>query len=169
MGRDRPSVDQPPALLGDLFHRVRDLLGHVLLVVALLVVVVAVLSLGSDRAGTAGEPPEEEPPEEEPAGAVGRVAGSAADRIDAADVDAENEVYRAWTRMTAALDVNSPETTTPRGFQQAAVEAGMDRSDVAALTELFESVRYGGLDPTDEQERAAVETLRRIEAGYGGD
>jgi hypothetical protein len=146
-----------------------SLLVALFVLVALLVVVVAVLSLGSDRAGTAEEPPEEEPSEEGPAEAVGRVAGSAADRIDAADVDAENEVYRAWTRMTAALDVDSPETTTPRGFQRAAVEAGMDRSDVAALTELFESVRYGGLDPTDEQERAAVETLRRIEAGYGGD
>ena len=144
------------------------LLVALFVLIALLVVVV-VLSLGSDRPGATEEPPEEEPSEEEPAEAVGRVAGSAADRIDAADVDAENEVYRAWTRMTAALDVDSPETTTPRGFQRAAVEAGMDRSDVAALTELFESVRYGGLDPTDEQERAAVETLRRIEAGYGGD
>ena len=146
-----------------------SLLVALFVLVALLVVVVAVLSVGSDRGGATEEPPEEEPPEEDPAEAVGRVAGSAADRIDAADVDAENEVYRAWTRMTAALDVDSPETTTPRGFQRAAVEAGMDRSDVAALTELFESVRYGGLDPTDEQERAAVETLRRIEAGYGGD
>ena len=146
-----------------------SLLVALFVLVALLVVVVAVLSLGSDRPGATEESPEEESPEEDPAEAVGRVAGSAADRIDAADVDAENEVYRAWTRMTAALDVDSPETTTPRGFQRAAVEAGMDRSDVAALTELFESVRYGDLDPTDEQERAAVETLRRIEAGYGGD
>jgi hypothetical protein len=145
------------------------LLFALFVLVALLVVVVAVLSLGTDRGGAAGEAPEAEPPEEDPAEAVGRVAGSAADRIDVADVDADNEVYRAWTRMTAALDVDSPETTTPREFQGAAVEAGMDRRDVAALTELFESVRYGGLDPTDEQERAAVETLRRIEAGYGGD
>jgi hypothetical protein len=144
------------------------LLVALFVLVALLVVVVALLSLGTDRGGAAGEAPDAEPPEEDPA-AVGRVAGSAADRIDAADVDADNEVYRAWTRMTTALDVDSPATTTPREFQRAAVEAGMDRRDVAALTELFESVRYGGLDPTDEQERAAVETLRRIEAGDGGD
>ena len=73
------------------------------------------------------------------------------------------------SRMTAALDVDSPGTTTPREFQRTAVEAGMDRSDVAELTELFESVRYGGLEPTDERERRAVETLRRIESDYGGD
>ena len=146
-----------------------SLLIALFVVVALLVVVVAALSAGSGRGSASKEPPDEELPDEEPAEAVGRLAGSAADRIDAADADAENEVYRAWTRMTAALDVESPETTTPREFQRAAVEAGMDRSDVAALTELFESVRYGGLEPTDEQERRAVETLRRIESDYGGD
>ena len=78
-------------------------------------------------------------------------------------------MYRAWREMTGSLDVESPETTTPREFERAAVEAGMDRGDVTALTELFESVRYGGLEPTDEQERAAVETLRRVESDYGGD
>ena len=146
-----------------------SLLIALFVVVALLVVVVAALSAGSGRGSASEKPPDEELPDEEPAEAVGRLAGSAADRIDAADADAENEVYRAWTRMTAALDVESPETTTPREFQRAAVEAGMDRSDVTALTELFESVRYGGLEPTDEQETRAVETLRRIEADYGGD
>jgi hypothetical protein len=146
-----------------------SLLVALFVVVALLVVVVAALSAGSGRGSASEEPPDEELPDEEPAEAVGRLAGSAADRIDAADADAENEVYRAWTRMTAALDVESPETTTPREFQRTAVEAGMDRSDVAELTELFESVRYGGLEPTDEQEGRAVETLRRIESDYGGD
>ena len=146
-----------------------SLLVALFVVVALLVVAVAALSAGSGRGSASEEPPDEELPDEEPAEAVGRLAGTAADRIDAADVDAENEVYRAWRRMTAALDVDSPGTTTPREFQRTAVEAGMDRSDVTALTELFESVRYGGLEPTDEQERRAVETLRRIESDYGGD
>ena len=92
------------------------------------------------------------------------------DRIDAGgSVDPGNEVYRAWREMTASLDVESPETTTPREFQRAAVEAGMAREDVSVLTSLFESVRYSGLDPTEETERRAVETLRRIEASYGGE
>ena len=146
-----------------------SLLVALFVIVALLVVVVAALSAGSGRGSASREPPGEELPDEDPAEAVGRLAGSAADRIDAVDADAENEVYRAWTRMTAALDVESPGTTTPREFQRAAVEAGMDRSDVTALTELFESVRYGGLEPTDEQETRAVETLRRIESDYRGD
>ena len=146
-----------------------SLLVALFVVVALLVVAVAALSTGSGRGGGAEVPPDDDLPGEDPAEAVGRLAGTAADRIDAADVDAENEVYRAWRRMTAALDVDSPGTTTPREFQRTAVEAGMDRSDVAELTELFESVRYGGLEPTDEQERRAVETLRRIESDYGGD
>ncbi|WP_254839305.1 DUF4129 domain-containing protein [Natronomonas marina] len=145
-----------------------SLLLALLVVVALAVVVVAVLATGSDRAGTAEEPTEDLP--EDAPETIGRVAGTAADRIDAdGDVDAENEVYRAWREMTESLAVASPETTTPREFERAAVDAGMDREDVAALTDLFESVRYGGLEPTDEQERRAVETLRRIESGYGED
>jgi len=42
----------------------------------------------------------------------------------------------------------------------------MDREDVDHLTGLFAEVRYGGADPTSDRERAAVETLRRVEATY---
>ena len=128
--------------------------------VAVAVVLVALLATGSDgRAADETSDPDEG---EEPAAAVGRVAAAAADRIADGDADAENEVYRAWRRMTERLDVASPETTTPREFRQAAVEAGMDHEDVAALTRLFESVRYGDREPTDDRERRAVETLRRL-------
>ena len=128
--------------------------------VAVAVVLVALLATGSDgRAADETSDPDEG---EEPAAAVGRVAAAAADRIADGDADAENEVYRAWRRMTERLDVASPETTTPREFRQAAVEAGMEHEDVAALTRLFESVRYGDREPTDDRERRAVETLRRL-------
>ncbi|PSQ36407.1 hypothetical protein BRD05_03115 [Halobacteriales archaeon QS_9_70_65] len=128
--------------------------------VAVAVVLVALLATGSDgRAADETSNPDEG---EEPAAAVGRVAAAAADRIADGDADADNEVYRAWRRMTERLDVASPETTTPREFRQAAVEAGMDREDVAALTRLFESVRYGDREPTDDRERRAVETFRRL-------
>jgi hypothetical protein len=128
--------------------------------VAVAVVLVALLATGSDgRAADETSDPDEG---EEPAAAVGRVAAAAADRIADGDADAENEVYRAWRRMTERLDVASPETTTPREFRRAAVEAGMDREDVAALTRLFESVRYGDREPTDDRERRAVETFRRL-------
>jgi len=42
----------------------------------------------------------------------------------------------------------------------------MDEKDVRDLTRLFEAVRCGGHDPTGDDERHAVELLRRIEDAY---
>jgi hypothetical protein len=97
--------------------------------------------------------------------AIGRVAGQAADRIDGAGAF-ENEVYRAWAEMTAELDVDRPDSSTPGEFATEAVEAGMAPEDVDRLTDLFEKVRYGGRDPTADREQRAIETLRRIEDQY---
>ena len=136
--------------------------------VGLAIVAVAVYATGRDDA--AGPDPEPEQDRDEAVTErIGRVAGAAADRIDDDAVDVDNEVYRAWRRMTASLDVDSPETTTPREFERAAVDAGMTRDDVGAMTDLFEAVRYGDRDPTEDAEHRAVETLRRIEAGDGGE
>jgi len=95
--------------------------------------------------------------------AVGRVAGRAADRIETG-TDADNEVFRAWRSMTEHLDVDRPESSTPREFADAAVAAGFARADVTELTDLFAAVRYGGEDATDDREQRAVAALRRIEA-----
>ena len=97
--------------------------------------------------------------------AVGRAAGRAADRIETGD-GIENEVYRAWREMTDLLSVPRPESSTPVEFADAAIEAGMDRGDVTALTEVFREVRYGGVTPDAERERRAIEALRRIERQY---
>jgi TM2 domain-containing membrane protein YozV len=97
--------------------------------------------------------------------AVGRAAGRAADRIETSD-GFDNEVYRAWDEMTRHLDVANPEASTPAEFATAAVDAGMAREDVDALTDVFEAVRYGAVDATDAREREAVEALRRIERAY---
>ena len=97
--------------------------------------------------------------------AIGRMAGRAADRIDGVGAF-ENEVYRAWAEMTSELDVEHPRSSTPGEFASAAIEAGMAPEDVNRLTELFEAVRYGGREPTDDRERTAIETLRRIENQY---
>ena len=97
--------------------------------------------------------------------AVGRAAGRAADRIEEGD-DVDNEVYRAWREMTSLLDVSRPETHTAGEFEAAAVEAGMEPADVRELTDLFETVRYGGYEPEPTDERRAVELLRRIEERY---
>ncbi len=100
--------------------------------------------------------------------AIGRAAGEAADRIEA-DADVENEVFRAWREMTQYVDVPRPESSTPGEFAAAAVDAGMARGDVQALTDLFEDVRYGGKEATTDRERRAVEALRQIEATYADD
>lgn len=110
---------------------------------------------------------DDEPTEE--ATAVGTAAGRAAERIETGSEDVDNEVYRAWREMTGPLEVERPETSTPREFADSAVEAGLEREDVDDLTRLFEDVRYGHRETTDVEERRAIEILRRIEAEYGED
>lgn len=142
-----------------------------LLTVAGLVAVAAVVLTGDDERPNPDDGADDERPPAEPeadVAAVGRAAGRAADRIERSD-EFENEVYRAWAEMTEPLSVDRPESSTPAEFASAAVEAGMEPEDVDRLTALFEEVRYGGADPTDEREREAVATLRRIEAAYAGD
>ncbi|WP_123619486.1 DUF4129 domain-containing protein [Halorubrum sp. CSM-61] len=147
-----------------------ELLFALLVIVALVASVgVLLLAGGDDEAGPGDGAAAEDDPEE-PApdlAAVGRTAGEAADRIE--ESDADNEVYRAWRDMTAALDVDRPASSTPAEFAAAAVDAGVDEEPVATLTEVFERVRYGGADATEDRERRAVEALRRIEERHGAD
>jgi len=148
-----------------------------LVVIAALVASVGVLLLaGGDDEATpgSGAASEDDPEEPEPdLAAVGRTAGQAADRIEASDAD--NEVYRAWRDMTTVLEVDRPASSTPAEFAAAAVDAGVDEEPVATLTAVFERVRYGGEDATDDRERRAVAALRRIAerhgegAGHGSD
>lgn len=99
------------------------------------------------------------------AAAIADAAGRAADRLE--DSAADNDVYRAWREMTELLDVDRPEATTPRQFADAAVDAGMDPTDVEELTRLFEDVRYGETEPTAELNERAKTVFRRIESEYG--
>jgi hypothetical protein len=99
------------------------------------------------------------------AAAVGSAAGRAADRIDEGTA-ADNEVYRAWGEMTAPLEVDRPDSSTPREFADAAIEAGLERDHVDELTRLFEDVRYGDAETTAAMERRAVSVLRKIESEY---
>jgi hypothetical protein len=98
--------------------------------------------------------------------ALGAVAGETADDLDAeptAELGLENAIYRAWAEMTAELPVDHPEASTPAEFERAAIEAGLDAEDVAELTALFETVRYGDVAPTAQREQQAIALLRRIE------
>lgn len=132
-----------------------------------LVIAVALLFRST---GDQSPPPATEPDSPDAASrtAIGRAAGRAADRIEG-DADPDNAVYRAWKEMTGPLEVPNPDASTPAEFAGAAVEAGMARDDVAELTALFESVRYGTAAPTNDREARAVAALRRIEAAYAGD
>ncbi|WP_238709250.1 DUF4129 domain-containing protein [Natronorubrum halophilum] len=125
------------------------------------------LSRSADDSGVLGSgstEAEAEAPTETTA-AVGTAAGAAADRLeDAADFD--NAVYRAWREMTQPLEVDRPDSSTPREFARAAVDAGMDREHVDELTRLFEDVRYGDASTTAEREERAIAVLRRIETEY---
>lgn len=100
--------------------------------------------------------------------AVGTAAGRAADELETemeTDTARSNAIYHAWQEMTTHLDLQR-ETSTPGEFAAAAVAAGMARDDVDELTELFEATRYGDIDASEERERRALATLRRIEREY---
>lgn len=99
--------------------------------------------------------------------AVGRTAGETADRI-VGQASADNAVFEAWCEMTDHLDLDH-QRATPREFADAAVEAGMDREDVATLTECFETVRYGDEPITEDRATTARDALRRIERTYADD
>ncbi|MFB6193566.1 MAG: DUF4129 domain-containing protein [Halobaculum sp.] len=141
-----------------------SLLGIVLLLAVVGSVGLLLFSTGDDEDELADEPPEV--PESARQRGVAEAAAVAADRLEG-DAALENAVYRAWREMTTHLEVEEPRSSTPAEFAAAAVEAGMDREDVTELTELFESVRYGGRDPTPEEERRAIRALRNIEETYG--
>lgn len=101
--------------------------------------------------------------------AVGRVAGSAADRVETAATPraADNAIYRAWSEMVALLGAPDPQSGTPRQFEAAAVESGMDPEDVHVLTRTFEEVRYGDAALSPERRERATAALRRIERTHG--
>jgi hypothetical protein len=140
-------------------------LGVVLVVALLGSVLLLLVSTGDEEAPDADADDPVEEPETPDVAALGRAAGAAADRIED-DADVDNEVYRAWAAMTRHLEVPNPETSTPAEFALAAVDAGMAREDVTELTDLFETVRYGGEAATADREERAVAALRRIESAY---
>ncbi|GAA0514648.1 protein of unknown function [Halorubrum aquaticum] len=141
----------------------------VVLIAILVSLLVLVAAAGDDEDESGRSVPAE--PDPDPAdpdlAAVARTAGEAADRIEGDAGD--NEVYRAWREMTEALEIDRPASATPGEFATAAVEAGVDEEPVSELTDVFERVRYGGADPTDDRERRAAAALRRIEDEHGGE
>ncbi|MFB6146679.1 MAG: DUF4129 domain-containing protein [Halobacteriaceae archaeon] len=97
---------------------------------------------------------------------LGELAGEAADRLARSATAVDNEVFRAWREMTDLLDVDRPESSTPREFAGAAKAVGMAPAHVEALTDLFREVRYGDREATDDREERAIAALRAIEDSY---
>jgi hypothetical protein len=129
-------------------------------------VAAAVLLVSSTGSQEIEPPSHDDEGEEASLSDIAQAAGAAADRIETTDASVDNAVYRAWNEMTAMLDIATPDSSTAGEFADAAVDAGMRRDDVSGLTQVFEEVRYGGMDPEPREEHA-LETLRRIEETYG--
>ena len=130
--------------------------------VGLVVLIYSSLGTGEDETMIAEDLDEDVDMEE-----FAAAAREAADRLEAANADVDNEVYRAWKEMTDLLHVDDPETSTPGEFATAAVAAGLARDHVGELTRLFEEVRYGHRDAEGEREERAIEIFRAIESAYG--
>jgi len=129
-----------------------------------LAVVIGAVVVARSKGGDAEESPSE-PVESNEIASLDRTAGRAATRMENT-TEPINELFRAWKDMTTYLDVERPRSSTPQEFATAAVEAGMDRGDVAELTELFRHARYGDTPVTREREKRAISALRRIETTY---
>lgn len=157
------SGSNPPerSLLEKLWALLMDLLALLLRSIPLLVVLAAAAVLFRERdrvlarlrALFGGDPPAEG----DGAAALGEPSPS-------------NEVSSAWFEMVAALGLDRDPARTPRECARRAVDAGLDREAVGALTETFEAVRYGDESPSSERTRRAREAIRRLrEQGFGGD
>lgn len=98
-----------------------------------------------------------------------QVAGDAADRVEAATTAraTDDAIYRAWGEMVALLDGPGPQSETPRRFEAAAVDAGMDPDDVTTLTRAFEAVRYGDATLSEARREQVIAAFRRLEAAHG--
>lgn len=91
-------------------------------------------------------------------------APDAATELDGSPSD---PVERAWLGMVRHLDLDRPGTMTTSECASAAVEAGLDREAVRALTETYEEVRYGNRPVTDRREATARRSRRRLDVGGG--
>lgn len=80
-----------------------------------------------------------------------------------------NSVERTWAAMIHSLDPEHPEIMTPQEFAATAVEAGLDETAVARLTETFEEITYGGQAVTATRERIANECRDQLGLGRTDD
>lgn len=119
--------------------------GIVVVVVFLLLLVVR---SSSDEESTVGQV------EPDPGDPAPRTGGAAPPATDVGRPPASNDVYRAWLSLARKAGADA-RRDTPEEVAERAVEAGVDEETAREITDLFESVRYGGREPSDDLERRA--------------
>lgn len=73
-----------------------------------------------------------------------------------------DEVERAWFDLLRRAGVERPHAKTPSECAQAAIDAGMDPGAVEGLRRVFEEVRYGRGEMTEEQRRRLDRSRERL-------
>lgn len=128
---------------------------------AVIVVVVVLLVLLARNSEDDDTIPSTDP---DPDGGPVESSGSAGGGTDIGRPPADNEVYRAWLSLADAADANA-RRATPEQVADRAVDAGVDETAAREITALFESVRYGGAEPTGGIEERA----KRARSELGGE
>ncbi len=114
---------------------------------------------------TRGESAEVDPDDEQ---WVPTADGDTYDGVDfAADVEPDNDVYRAWLGLRHAADAGADRS--PAAVADSAVQAGYPQSAVERLTDLFCAVRYGDRSLTAERERRARQLADTLDIPLAGE
>lgn len=82
------------------------------------------------------------------------------------DREPRSEIEAAWFELVKRAGIDKPDAKTPSECASEAIDAGLDPSAVDRLRRVFEEVRYGQGEMTDDQ-RQQLDRSRR-ELGLGG-
>ena len=86
-------------------------------------------------------------------------------------LDLRNAILRCYVEMSKILHreqgIQRKKWMTPREFERRLLSSGLPEEPVQNLTYLFEFVRYGGADPSEDQENLAIQCLAAIAQSSG--
>lgn len=83
------------------------------------------------------------------------------------DGSPSNPVERAWLALVKKVDPERPAVMTPSECAAEARRMGFDAAPVETITNAFERVEYGGIPPSEEEDRVE-DALQRLDGGRGG-
>lgn len=109
-------------------------------------------------------------PEASPAVLLAQEAQEALEEVRGGG-DVRDAVMRCYLEMSRILGaqrgVERQTNMTPREFERQLAAVGLRDDHIRRLTRLFESVRYGGKQAGEREEREAVDLLAAIAQSYG--